>query len=87
MTNGETLIIKGTMKAIPTMKKSLATVDIKDNTPANAHFERSDVCADITTPVISIKNAYSGKISLPACEDIIVSDENAKCEIIIGDVE
>ena len=45
MTNGETLIIKGTMKAIPTMKKSLATVDLKDNTPANAHFERSDVCA------------------------------------------
>ena len=54
---------------------------------ADLAFERSDVCADITTPVISIKNAYSGKISLPACEDIIVSDENAKCEIIIGDVE
>ena len=45
MSNGETLIIKGTMKPIPTMKKSLATVDIKDMTPASAHFERSDVCA------------------------------------------
>ena len=45
MTNGETLLIKGTMKPIPTMKKSLATVDLKDKTPANAHFERSDVCA------------------------------------------
>lgn len=45
MTNGETLIIKGTMKAIPTMRKSLATVDLKDMTPANAHFERSDTCA------------------------------------------
>ncbi len=45
MTNGETLLIKGTMKPIPTMKKSLATVDLKDMTPANAHFERSDVCA------------------------------------------
>jgi chorismate synthase len=45
MTNGETLVIKGTMKPIPTMKKSLATVDLKDKTPANAHFERSDVCA------------------------------------------
>ena len=33
------------MKPIPTMRKSLATVDLKDNTPANAHFERSDVCA------------------------------------------
>lgn len=45
MTNGESLIIKGTMKAIPTMKKSLATIDIKNMTPATAHFERSDTCA------------------------------------------
>ena len=45
MTNGETLIVKGTMKAIPTMKKSKATVDLKDMSPAVAHFERSDVCA------------------------------------------
>lgn len=45
MTNGETLVIKGTMKAIPTMRKPLATIDIKDMTPASAHFERSDTCA------------------------------------------
>ncbi len=45
ITNGETLVIKGTMKPIPTMRKSLATVDLKDNSPAMAHFERSDVCA------------------------------------------
>lgn len=45
MTNGEALIIKGTMKAIPTMRKPLATVDIEDMQPASAHFERSDTCA------------------------------------------
>lgn len=45
MTNGEALVIKGTMKAIPTMRKALATVDIKNLTPASAHFERSDTCA------------------------------------------
>ena len=45
MTNGETLIIKATMKPIPTMKKSLATIDLETMAPANAHFERSDVCA------------------------------------------
>ena len=45
MTNGEALVIKGTMKAIPTMRKPLATVDIKDMQPASAHFERSDTCA------------------------------------------
>ena len=45
MTNGETLVIKGTMKAIPTMKKALATIDINSKKPASAHFERSDTCA------------------------------------------
>ena len=45
MTNGEALVVKGTMKPIPTMRKSLATVDLKDMQPASAHFERSDVCA------------------------------------------
>lgn len=45
MSNGETLVVKGTMKPIPTMRKSLATVDLKDMTPASAHFERSDTCA------------------------------------------
>jgi len=45
ITNGETLVVKGTMKPIPTMKKALATVDLKDYSPAVAHFERSDVCA------------------------------------------
>jgi chorismate synthase len=45
ISNGETLIIKGTMKPIPTMKKAKATVDLKYKTPAVAHFERSDTCA------------------------------------------
>ncbi len=45
MTNGEALVIKGTMKAIPTMRKPLATVDIENMQPASAHFERSDTCA------------------------------------------
>jgi chorismate synthase len=45
ISNGETLIVKGTMKPIPTMRKSLATVDLKSMTPASAHFERSDTCA------------------------------------------
>lgn len=45
MTNGEAIVIKGTMKAIPTMRKALATVDIENMQPASAHFERSDTCA------------------------------------------
>ena len=45
MTNGETLVVRGTMKAIPTMRTPLPTVDIKDMTESEAHFERSDACA------------------------------------------
>lgn len=45
ITNGETLVVKGTMKPIPTMRKALSTIDLKTKTPASAHFERSDVCA------------------------------------------
>jgi len=45
MTNGEPLIVKAVMKPIPTMKKSLNTVDLKTMTETQAHFERSDTCA------------------------------------------
>lgn len=45
MTNGEPLVVRGSMKPIPTMRAPLATVDIKDMTEAQAHFERSDACA------------------------------------------
>lgn len=45
MTNGEDLIVKATMKPIPTLKKPLCTIDFKDNSQTQAHFERSDVCA------------------------------------------
>ena len=46
-------------------------------------FEKSDVEATITTPVISVKNPYSGKIILPKVGEIILDDEKAKGEIIV----
>lgn len=45
MTNGENLVLKAVMKPIPTLKKPLRTVDSKDMTETEAHFERSDTCA------------------------------------------
>ena len=57
MTNGEAIVIKGTMKAIPTMRKALATIDIKDMTPASAHFERSDTCAVPACAVVAESRA------------------------------
>ena len=48
---------------------------------ADLAFEKSDVHATILTPVISIKNPYSGHIEVPAVGDIIRDDERVRCEI------
>lgn len=45
MTNGEPIIVKGVMKAIPTMRTPLKTVDLYTKEATEAHFERSDTCA------------------------------------------
>ncbi len=47
---------------------------------ADLAFEKSDVDATITTPVISIKNPTSGRIKVPSAA-IIRDDENSKCII------
>ena len=41
-------------------------------------FEKSEVEASITTKVISIKNPKSGKITVPAVDEIIMDDPEAK---------
>ena len=46
-------------------------------------FERSQVCAEITTPVMSIKNVLEGKITVPCVDNIICDSEIYKGEIII----
>ena len=51
---------------------------------ADLSFEKSEVEATLTTPIISIKNAASGRISVPAVDEIIRSDEEARCEIVVG---
>ncbi len=45
-------------------------------------FEKSEVEATITTPVISIKNPLSGRIYVPSVEEIIHDDEKSHGEII-----
>ena len=46
-------------------------------------FERSEVEAAVTTPVISIKNPLSGKITVPAVGEIIRDIPEAKGKIKI----
>lgn len=49
---------------------------------ADLCFERSDVDAEITTPVISIKNPRSGCIRLPRTDEWISDDPLAQCTVI-----
>lgn len=47
-------------------------------------FEKSEVNAVITTPVISIKNPKSGLIRVPDLGELIMDDENAAGRVIVG---
>ena len=51
---------------------------------ADLCFEKSQVEAAITTPVISIKNPLSGTIQVPAVGEIIRDDPNSQGEIVIS---
>lgn len=44
-------------------------------------FEKSEVNATITTPVISIKNPKSGKIYVPSVGELILDEEEAKGKV------
>jgi chorismate synthase len=45
VTNGEPVVIKCTMKPIPTLKKGMPTFDMRSGMAVQASYERSDVCA------------------------------------------
>ena len=45
ISNGEPIVVRAYMKPIPTLKKSLRSVDFLTKEPITATYERSDVCA------------------------------------------
>lgn len=47
-------------------------------------FEKSQVEATIKTPVISIKNPRSGQILVPAVDELIMDEEEAACQVLVG---
>lgn len=63
--------------------KNLKLIDC-EMLEADLAFERSDVQASLTAPVISIKNPRSGTISVPSVIDLIRDDPMSKAELNIG---
>ena len=51
---------------------------------ADLSFEKSEVEAEVTTPMISIKNPKSGYIKVPAVDELIMDEPEAKCRVIVG---
>jgi len=52
MTNSMPVIVKATMKPIPTQRKPMKSIDINTGEPVEAAYERSDVCAIAAASVI-----------------------------------
>lgn len=50
---------------------------------ADLAFEKSEVQAELTAPLISIKNPYQGRIQVPQVGEIVRDDPAAKAEIYI----
>ena len=53
MSNTEPLVIRLSMKPIPTLTKPLGSVDIESNTSSKAHRERTDSCAVPAASIIA----------------------------------
>ncbi|MBE5930022.1 MAG: DUF3737 family protein [Lachnospiraceae bacterium] len=51
---------------------------------ADLSFEKSEVEAELTAPILSIKNPKSGTIKVPAVGKLILDDPEAKCRVLIG---
>lgn len=62
--------------------KNLRLIDC-EMVDTDLSFEKSEVEAVITAPILSIKNPLSGRIIVPAVGEIIRDDEAAQGEIIV----
>ena len=64
--------------------KNLKLIDC-EMVDADLSFEKSDVEATLIAPIVSIKNPTSGYIKAPSAQEIILTDDNAKCKLEIGE--
>ena len=62
--------------------KSLRLIDC-EMVDTDLAFERSEVEATLTAPIVSIKNPLSGRICVPAVGEIIRDITGANGEIIV----
>lgn len=66
--------------------KGLKLINCK-MTDCDLAFEKSEVDAQITTHIDSVKNLYAGRVYAPSVGQIICDDPRAKGEVIVGGKE
>ena len=62
--------------------KNLRLIDC-EMIDADLAFEKSDVTANLLSPVVSIKNPRSGRIVLPTVGEVIRDDEASRGEVVV----
>ena len=88
MTNGQDIIVKCTLKPIPTVLKGLNTIDLSTHTNEQNIYERSDIC-HVPAACIVAKNilaytlaeavlSHTGAVTM---EQLIERMQNAKCKM------
>ena len=77
----ENCVITGTQPLCYCKGLRLINCEMHD---ADLAFERSEVDAEITTPMISIKNVSAGRVSVPAVDEIICDAPDANGVINVG---
>ena len=77
MTNGEPLVVRGSMKPLPTLTKPLRSVDIATHEPAQALRERTDSCTVPAAGVVGeamvafvLADAYRAKFGGDHIDDV-----------------
>lgn len=79
----ENCVITGTQPLCYCKNLTLINCEMHD---ADLCFEKSDVNAEITTDLISIKNPAFGRIVVPAVGEIIRDDPHSACKVFVRPV-
>jgi chorismate synthase len=67
MTNGQPLVLRAAKKPISTLRRPLASIDLNTKQPAEASYERSDVCAVPAASVI-VENVVAFEVAAALVE-------------------
>ncbi|MDF1809376.1 MAG: chorismate synthase [Phycisphaerales bacterium] len=62
MTNGQPIVVTGTMKPISTLLQGLPSVDLNTKQPQDSQYERSDVCA-VSAASVVMENAVAFEVA------------------------